>query len=78
VHSLKACRQTRDFVSGGTPLGIVRQGSKNEELPSSIVSWNGNSCVALTNMQRLDLVLGSATLAVLFAVMISGIIYSVV
>jgi len=29
-------------------------------------------------MQRLDLVLGSAILAVLFAVMISGIIYSVV
>jgi hypothetical protein len=34
--------------------------------------------VALANMQKLDLVLGSAILAVLFAVMIGGIIYSVV
>jgi hypothetical protein len=77
VHSLKGCRATRDLVSDGTPLGIVRQGS-NEGLFSSIVSWNINSRVALANMQRLDLVLGSAILAVLFAVMISGIIYSVV
>jgi hypothetical protein len=77
VHSLKGCRATRDLVSDGTPLGIVRQGS-NEGLLSSIVSWNINSRVALANMQRLDLVLGSAILAVLFAVMISGIIYSVV
>jgi len=37
VHSLKACRATRDFVSGGTPLGIVRQGS-NEELSNCIVA----------------------------------------
>jgi hypothetical protein len=77
VHSLKACRATCDFVSGGTPLGFGRQGS-SEELSSSIVSWNINSCVALANMQKLDLVLGSAILTVLFAVMISGIIYSVV
>jgi len=34
---LKACRATRDFVSGGTPLGIVRQGS-NEELSNCIVA----------------------------------------
>jgi hypothetical protein len=77
VHSLKGCRATRDFVSGWTPLGIVRQGS-SEGLSSSIVSWNINSRVALANMQRLDLVLGSAVLAVLFAVVISGIIFSVV
>jgi hypothetical protein len=77
VHSLKGCRATREFVSGRTPVGIVRQGS-NEGLSSSIVSWNINSRVALANMQKLDLALGSAILAVLFAVMISGIIYSVV
>jgi hypothetical protein len=34
MHLLKACRATRDFVSGGTPLGIVRQGS-NEEMSGS-------------------------------------------
>jgi hypothetical protein len=34
MHSLKACRATRDFVCGGTPLGIVRQGS-NEELSAT-------------------------------------------
>jgi hypothetical protein len=34
--------------------------------------------VALASMQKLDLVLGSAILAGLFAVFISGIIYSVV
>ena len=55
----------------------MRQDS-NEDLSSSIVSWNINSCVALANMQNLDLVLGAAILVVLFAVMISGIIYSVV
>jgi hypothetical protein len=62
----------------GRRSSILRQGS-NEELSSSIVSWNINSCVTLANMQRrLDLVLGSAILAVLFAVMIGGVIFSVV
>ena len=51
---------------------------RTKSYPLPIVPWNVNSCVALANMQRLDLVLGSAILAVLFAVMISGIIYSVV
>jgi hypothetical protein len=62
----------------GRRSGFVRQGT-NEELSSSIVSWNINTYVALANMQqKLDLVLGSAILAILFAVMTSGIIYSVV
>ena len=77
MHSLKACRATPDFVSGGTPIRFCAARS-NEELSSSIVSWNINSCVALDNMQKLDLVLGSTILAILFAVMTSGIIYSVV
>ena len=40
-------RATRDFVSGGTPLGIVRQGL-NEELSNFIVTVerNGRSGVS--------------------------------
>jgi hypothetical protein len=53
-------------------------GKVRTKSPPPQVSWNINSCVTLANMQKLDLVLGSAILAVLFAVMISGIIYSVV
>jgi hypothetical protein len=46
MHSLKACRATRDFVSGVTPLGIVRQGL-NEELSNCIVARNGTLGPAL-------------------------------
>jgi hypothetical protein len=74
---MPAARPVTSFLVGRRS-SILRQGS-NEELSSSIVSWNINSCVTLANMQRrLDLVLGSAILAVLFAVMIGGVIFSVV
>jgi hypothetical protein len=57
----------------------MRQGS-NEELSKGVVPWNISACCALANMQKsgLDLVLGSAILAVLFVVMISGVVWSMV
>ena len=66
------------FLMGRLSVLCGRVRTKGWAVFSSIVSWNINSRVALANMQRLDLVLGSAILTVLFAVMISGIIYSVV
>lgn len=77
MHSLKACRATRDFVSGGTPLGIVRQGP-NEELSNRIVPWNVSSCVVLVYMNKLDLILGTSILAILAVIIINGIAWSFV
>jgi hypothetical protein len=74
VHSLKACRATRDFVSGGTPLGIVRQGS-NEELSNRIVLWNVRACALLASMRKVDRVLGGLILAGLAAAAVIGIIF---
>jgi hypothetical protein len=51
----------------------VRQGS-NEERSKCIVAWNFISCVALTNMHKMDLMLGSVVVGLLLAVMITGIV----